>query len=76
MGLDNYRMRRNAYSYVAIAVKAGKLPRASTLTCVKCGEQADQYHHYLGYELKNRLKVEPVCEKCNLKERKLTRKFS
>lgn len=57
--------RRRAGSAVHYAVRSGKLPRATTLRCVYCGDPAQQYHHHLGYALEHRLDVVPVCAKCH-----------
>lgn len=43
-------------------VRYGRLPKASDLKCIKCGEQAHCYDHrdYL-----KPLDVNPVCARCN-----------
>jgi hypothetical protein len=55
----------NARGAVNDAVRRGKIKRASDLTCDICGNNADEYHHYLGYAQKNWLKVIPVCRSCH-----------
>ena len=47
------------------AVREGKIPRPDTLQCYDCFTQAEQYHHWLGYEPKHWLDVIPVCIKCH-----------
>lgn len=46
------------------AVRAGRLPHAKSLTCVRCGGQATEYHHW-SYEQDNWLKVEAMCPTCH-----------
>lgn len=55
----------NAQSAVKLAVEKGKLPHVSTLSCVKCGNQAVHYHHHNGYTQQSKLDVIPVCAKCH-----------
>ncbi len=54
---------KNAVSH---AIRAGKLPRADSLLCMNCFEQAKDYHHP-NYKPENWLKVFPVCKKCHRK---------
>lgn len=61
--------REKAKRAVNNAIQAGKLPRANTLQCYYCPAQADQYHHWRGYELEHWLNVVPVCVKCHTKTR-------
>jgi len=49
---------------VKFAVRTGKLPRVSTLSC-PCGKQAQHYHHHLGYSREHRLDVLPLCAVCH-----------
>lgn len=58
---------RESSNLVKNAITAGKLPRPDTLKCHYCPEQAEQYHHYLGYEPEHRLDVVPVCRICHNK---------
>ncbi len=46
------------------AVVANKMQPIKTLRC-SCGKQAQQYHHYLGYDKKHWLDVIPVCIPCH-----------
>ena len=57
--------RYAARNEVTKATMSGKIPYPYTLKCVKCGKQAKQYHHYLGYLKKHWLDVDPVCIKCH-----------
>jgi len=50
---------------VAEAIKLGKLPRAKSLKCVRCGNPAQDYHHHKGYAREHWLDVVPVCKKCH-----------
>lgn len=65
--------RYKAGNAVNNAIRAGKLPRPNTLQCHYCSEQAEQYHHHLGYALEHLLDVVPVCKKCH---RKLHKKIA
>lgn len=56
-----------AHNAVASAVKKGKLVAAKELRCSVCKQPAYDYHHYLGYEEKNWLKVKPLCKPCHQK---------
>ncbi len=47
------------------AIRDGKLPRANTLQCHYCPNQAKQYHHYKGYEPEHWFDVVPVCIPCH-----------
>ena len=58
-------MKSNAKVAVYNAVHSGKLPYPNTLKCVKCGKQAQQYHHYKGYAKEHWLDVQPVCKICH-----------
>ncbi len=60
-----YPERRKAIIAVNNAVKLGKIPNIKTRKCYFCYEQAQQYHHYKGYELKFWLDVIPTCRKCH-----------
>lgn len=59
--------RRKAISAVYCAIKSGKMLRPNTFQCRCCPSQAEQYHHYLGYEPECWLFVMPLCRKCHLK---------
>jgi hypothetical protein len=61
------KIRFSAIDAVKYAVRIGIIPRATTQKCFKCNKNANQYHHYLGYEKENWLKVIPVCKKCHTK---------
>lgn len=54
--------RKEARYAVAKAVRLGALPRASTLLCVDCGQQARDYDHR---DYSKPLEVQPVCRSCN-----------
>lgn len=54
------------------AVRYDRLPRPDTLQCSYGNHQANQYHHYLGYEPEHWLDVLPTCQKCHdIKHRKI-----
>lgn len=58
-------MKVAAVAAVSHAVECGKLPRVTTQVCVACGRRPAQYHHYLGYEPKHFLDVQPMCIRCH-----------
>lgn len=58
------REKKIAHATVTRAVRLGKLPRASTYTCVECGQPAHEYHHE-SYERSRWLDVKPVCRLCH-----------
>lgn len=57
--------RTRATAKVNYEIRCGRLPAPSTTTCKYCPAQAQQYHHYLGYDPEHWLDVEPVCRKCH-----------
>ena len=59
-----------AINAVNHAIRAGRLPQPNTRFCHYCGAKAEQYHHYLGYELEHWFDVLPVCVECHRKEHK------
>ena len=57
------RMRWKAQRAVRLAIKAGLLPKQSTLKCRDCGAQASCYEHR---DYEKPLEVVPVCQSCNI----------
>lgn len=66
---QNYKIkypgRVKARQVVNDTIRAGKLPRPDILKC-SCGEQAKEYHHHKGYEVKHHLDVIPLCAACHI----------
>ncbi len=62
-----YPERFKAKQSVNYAVIINKIPHIKTRRCYFCFEQAQEYHHYKGYERKFWLEVIPVCIKCHTK---------
>ena len=60
-----HRDRHRARNNVCCAVRDGKMIAAKHMNCVKCGKQAAQYHHHLGYEREYWFSVLPVCLSCH-----------
>ena len=58
---DKYKAR----SKVNNAIAKNKIPKASTLQCINCGNQAQQYHHHNGYNIEHWLDVVPMCIPCH-----------
>ena len=71
---QSYRIRYpnhwKAKNAVANAVRQNKIPCIKTRRCYFCFEQAQQYHHYKGYEPEFWLDVIPVCVKCHIRIRR------
>lgn len=59
-----YKGRVAAQQAVREAVHRGDLPSAKTQVCVRCGNQATEYHHW-SYEREDWLKVEAMCPTCH-----------
>jgi len=58
--------RLKARQAIYKATIRGKIISAKMLQCKKCGDQkAAHFHHYAGYEWKNRFKVIPLCVDCH-----------
>jgi formylmethanofuran dehydrogenase subunit E len=55
---NQYKAKMEVYK----AVRSGKLPKAKTLKCHVCGEQAYAYEHR---DYDKPLEVKPICRKCN-----------
>lgn len=62
----DYPIKHKARSVVSNAVQTGKLPRPNSLQCHYCSNQAEQYHHWRGYEKKHWLDVIPACIPCHI----------
>lgn len=61
-----YPLKARARSYVKGLVFLKKIPRASDLACVQCGNPAREYHHHKGYEKEFKADVVPVCRQCHI----------
>jgi len=57
--------KSRARNSVQRAVRKGELPRVSSLSCIRCGCQAQEYHHHKGYAKEHQLDVVPVCNACH-----------
>lgn len=62
---ENHPGRTKARDAINNAVKDGKMPHVKTLNCFNCGKQAEEYHHYKGYNERYYLDVQPVCIICH-----------
>ena len=65
----NHPKRIKARMALNVAVRSGHLPKPKSLQC-SCGNQAQQYHHYLGYAPEHQLDVVPMCRLCDKKAHK------
>ena len=52
------------------AIAAGRMARPADLMCIDCGNQAQDYDHFLGYDPAHWLHVQPVCRPCHGKRRR------
>lgn len=64
--LKEHQEHVKAVNAVNDAVYRGKIPAANTLICKRCGNPAEQYHHW-SYLPEHRLDVEPLCRDCHVK---------
>jgi hypothetical protein len=60
-----YPLKTKARNAVNNAIKARKLPPPNTLTCQRCNQQAQEYHHHMGYDPEYNLTVKPYCIQCH-----------
>ncbi len=60
-----YPEKNRARNAVCNAVRDGRLPKASTQNCYRCGKPANQWHHHNGYSEEHKLDVVPVCRLCH-----------
>jgi hypothetical protein len=71
-----------AHRALRLAVRYGRIPRASTLPCVDCGhvwtpgERRHEYDHHLGYAPEHRLDVQPVCTTCHADRERARRRVA
>jgi len=66
-----YPERHKAKWTIGNAIQKGRLVPAKTLQCYYCGVQAEQWHHWHGYEPEHLLDVIPVCRKCHQEKRQI-----
>lgn len=52
-------------------IRAGHLPKAGAMGCVRCGEGAEHWHHSVGYSPDFILCVIPLCTLCHNREHHL-----
>jgi len=50
------------------AITNGILPRPDSLLCHYCPKQAQQYHHWHGYEKEHWFDIVPVCRICHIQQ--------
>lgn len=60
------KIRNNAADAVRFAIKRKEILPATEMKCFYCGENATEYHHYLGYDKINFLDIKAVCRKCHV----------
>ena len=59
------RLKLQARMAVRHATERGEIPPVSSLPCKQCGQQAEQYHHDLGYERRYWFHIVPLCHPCH-----------
>lgn len=62
-----------AHKAIGGAVQAGRMPKASTLSCADCGRKGAHYHHDKGYEPEYYFQVIVVCHSCHYKRHRSSR---
>ncbi len=50
---------------VSQAIRNNRLPSSKLLKCTYCQNQANEYHHHLGYDKVHWLDVIPICHICH-----------
>lgn len=63
--IEKYPERWEAFKFLRYCISKGAIPPVNSLICKHCGEQAEEYHHYAGYEPSNWLKIIPLCISCH-----------
>lgn len=63
---SEHRLKVRARGSVNYHIRVGNLLPALSFTCSNCSKcQAQEYHHFLGYEREHWLDVKPVCIPCH-----------
>lgn len=60
-----HKIRIQAQNAIRTEIQAGRLPKAREFQCRNCDSQAQEYHHYNGYEKEYQLDVIPLCKSCH-----------
>lgn len=63
---SRHKQKNRARGRVFDAVRSGRMPPASSLACVHCGEGAAEYHHHNGYDDEHSFDVIPLCVPCHI----------
>lgn len=66
-------LKEAASHAVSHAIRRGELPDPNRVPCSECGHgnppfgkrRRHEYHHHLGYEKENQLKVKVLCSRCH-----------
>lgn len=61
---QKYPQKIKARKAIEVAIRTGKIVKASSSLCDHCGQQAQHYHHN-SYEPENRLNVQALCNSCH-----------
>ncbi len=62
---QKYKLEIRARRAISNAIRDGKITRPDVFHCLYCFMQAQEYHHYLGYEPEHWFDVIPVCVPCH-----------
>lgn len=58
-------LQNQAHQAIHQATFKGKMKPARAFKCDYCGDQAEHYHHYNGYEKEHWFDVIPLCRPCH-----------
>jgi hypothetical protein len=61
---ERHPERKHAHNVIKYEIESGRLMKAKFSYCIKCGKEAEQYHHP---DYNFPLSVNPVCRKCHVK---------
>jgi hypothetical protein len=64
--LNKFPEKRKARRMINNAIRDGRFPHSSTENCIACGNQAQEYHHYLGYDIEHWFDIQAVCKPCHI----------
>ena len=65
--LSKNEHKRYARRRVSWMIEKGEFKKANEHKCYECDEQAQDYHHWKGYDKEHQIDVIPLCKKCHKK---------
>jgi hypothetical protein len=63
---QKYPERTRARDAIQNAIREGRFPKVENFACVHCGNPAQEFHHYLGYDESHWFDVCPLCKPCHV----------